>query len=105
MREFLWKAGAGALIAGASLSLAGCGDGAEPAENVMGANALEAETMYEPGNDISAMEAATNDVEAESPPVVGPGTNTIAPTDSEILGETSGGDTGGNVAGDDVSGM
>ncbi len=104
MREFLWKAGAGALIAGASLGLAGCGDNVEPAENVVNANALETE-MYEPGNDVSAMEAVANDVEAESAPVVDPGTNNIAPTDSEVLGETSGGDTGGNSAGDDVSGM
>ena len=87
-----------ATLAGAALLIAGCGGG--DAVNESAANTLDANVMLEqPGNDASAMESVVNAPE----PVVTEPTNET--TDSnETLGETKGGDTGGNVI-ENISGM
>ena len=86
-------------FAGAALLIAGCGGGGD-AVNESAANTLDANVMLEqPGNDASAMESVVNAPE----PVVTEPTNQT--TDSnEVLGETKGGDTGGNVI-ENISGM
>lgn len=98
MRDLLFFAGRTAAIAAAAL-LGACGGdaGDEPA-----VNALDAEmTLDEPANDASAIESAVID------PAPAPAMNRgdAAGNASEVLGETSGGDTGGNSADDDVAGM
>ena len=100
MRTFFTRGGRLALIAGASLLAAGCGGGNEAAaDNNM--TALDANLMLEqPGNDQSAVESAANATE----PVPADLGNTS--TDSNaVLGDTSGGDTGGNTVDSNISGM
>ena len=87
-----------ATIAAGAL-LAACGGDAvdEPA-----VNAIDAETtLDEPGNDASALESAVID------PAPAPATNAggTADNESEAIGETSGGDTGGNSVDGNVAGM
>ena len=87
------------LIAGSALFVAACGGG-DTAANEDAANDLESNLMLdEPGNDASAMESVTNIVE----PL--PTANLGETTDENVLGETSGGDTGGNTVDNDVAGM
>lgn len=87
-----------ALIANAALLVAACGggDGTVAANDGGAADANLA--LDAPGNDASAMESAANAVE-EAPPAENMANAAEAPE-----GETSGGDTGGNVM-DNVAGM
>lgn len=89
-----------AAIAGSALLLAACGDG-EQAANDSAADALDANmTLESTANDASALETA---IPAPEP---APATNMPAANDSEpVLGDTSGGDTGGNTVESNVSGM
>ena len=95
----LSKRGAGwAMVAGAALLAAGCGTG-DDAANRADANALDANLMLEgPGNDASAMESAVN---ATEPVAVNSSEDGNA---SDVLGETRGGDTGGNTIESNASG-
>ena len=89
-----------AAIAGAAALLAACGDReAETANNA--AEALDANlTLEAPANDASALETAVPATEP-APVANSPAGNDSAP----VLGETSGGDTGGNTVESNVSGM
>jgi hypothetical protein len=99
MRDLLTRTGTLALAAGAALMAAACGDGGDSA-NTADANNLDANLLLDqPVNDASAMEAAVNTTD----PVVTDTGN--QGTDSPpVLGNTSGGDTGGNTVGN-VSAM
>lgn len=101
MRDSLVRAARAAMVAGAVLLAAGCGDDGGDAANDAGANMVDANAMLsEPANDASAMEAAVNAVEPA------PVANSGAGNDSTgVLGETSGGDTGGNTVDGNISGM
>ncbi len=84
------------IIAGSALFVAACGGG-ETAVNESAANDMESNLLLDaPGNDASALESVAPIEEA--PPVANLG-------DEEVLGETSGGDTGGNTVDNDVAGM
>jgi len=86
-----------ALIAGATLALAACGSSDKAADN--SANEVDANAMMgEPTNDMSAMEAAGNATEPLPP--VDNGTAT-----GNVLGETEGGDTGGETVETNTPGM
>jgi uncharacterized caspase-like protein len=98
MSELLTFAGRAATIAAAAM-LTACGSdaGEEPALNT-----FETETtLDEPANDASALESAVID------PSPAPVTNAggTAESESEVVGETSGGDTGGNSVDGNVEGM
>lgn len=99
MRDLVSRTAKAALIAGAALAVAACGDGdTAPANTAL--NDLEANMSFEePANDASAMEAAGN--AAETPAE----TSDNATGDDDGLGDTSGGDTGGNTLDSNVSGM
>jgi len=85
-----------AILAGAALALAACSGGDTAANNATG-NELDQNMMLEePANDASAMEAVGNATEA-------PAETTNAAEDT--MGETDGGDTGGNTVDSNVSGM
>jgi len=84
MRQMIIRS---ALIAGAALGLAACGGGEKASDNV--ANDIDMNTSMEPLNDQSAMEAVTNAPE----PMPEPQTNGA----DNVLGDTDGGDTGGEV--------
>lgn len=99
-------------IVPAAIALASCG-GAEEANEA--ASTIDSNVMFERiGNDASALEAAANaaPVLPQSEPTNESGaTDEEAPTqgasdpgDQPVLGETSGGDTGGNTVQGNVSG-
>ena len=91
-----------AMIAGAMLFVAACSDGGDEAVNDAAANAMDSNLMLdEPANDASAMESAVN--ATEPAPVANTGNEGDDSTD--VLGDTSGGDTGGNTVDSNVSGM
>ena len=100
MRHFLTCTGRLAIVAGASLLVAGCGGGGE-ATNGAAVNAMDSNLMIdEPANDADAMESAVN------APELTPVTNAGEGADGNaVLGETDGGDTGGNTVDSNVSGM
>ena len=102
MPDSWMKAARAAAIAGAVLLMPACGDdGGEAANDA--ANMTESNAMLaEPANDASAMEAAVN--ATEPAPVT---TNTGEPGNdsTDVLGETSGGDTGGNTVESNIGGM
>ncbi len=102
MRRTWKKAAKAAMIAGAALALAACGDEGGEANEEAGASTADANAMLAgPGNDASAMESAAN--ATEPAPVANatePGNDTTG-----VLGETSGGDTGGNTVESNVSAM
>ena len=94
------------LVVSAALALAGCGGGETEANNAA-TSQIDSNIMFEQlGNDASALEAAGN--AAPMPPaneeaasdedggVAASGT-TANNSDQPVLGETSGGDTGGNT--------
>ena len=87
-------------LAGAALIVAACGgdDAADEAAN----DSLDSNLMLEqPMNDASAMESAANALEPAPPADTGnQGTDS-----TDVLGNTSGGDTGGNTVESNVSGM
>jgi len=97
MRTFFGK---WAVLTGLALLIPACGDDA-PVANEAAVNAPEGNFMLDsPGNDASAMESVNdatepahlsseNDAAPTEPP---PGENAAA-----VLGESEGGDTGGNV--------
>ena len=86
------------IVLGAALIVAGCGGG-EDATNAADTNTLDANLLLDqPANDASALESAVNATE----PVVTEGNEQGNATD--VLGETSGGDTGGNTVETNVSG-
>ena len=87
-----------ALIAGAAMLVAGCGGGDGATETNAGNEADANAALEAPGNDASALESAANIAE-EAPPADNVSNAAEAP-----LGETSGGDTGGNVM-DNIAGM
>lgn len=100
MRNILGRTGGWTMIASAALLVAGCGGGDE-ATNAADVNALDANAMLDqPGNDASAMETAAN---AAEPAVTDTGNQGADSTD--VLGNTSGGDTGGNTIDSNISGM
>lgn len=88
-----------------ALGLAACGEQAEPVADEAALNTLDADTLYEPGNDVSAMEAASNELGPEAEPAANAEVNAAAETEADVLGDTDGGDTGGNVEESDVTGM
>jgi hypothetical protein len=99
MRNLLTRSGPLALAAGAALLVAGCGGGGD-ATNATDTNTLDANVLLEqPVNDASALESAVNATD----PVV-PDTGNQATDAPAVLGNTSGGDTGGNTVGN-VSAM
>lgn len=85
------------IVAGSALFVASCGGAEAPvAENA--ANELESNLILDaPANDASALESVET-IEAPPPPVANLGAD-------EVLGETTGGDTGGNTVDNDVAGM
>ena len=102
MRRSWKKAAKAAMIAGAALSMAACGDDGGEAANEAGANMIDSNAMLaEPANDASAMESAANATEPA------PVANAAEPGNDAtgVLGETSGGDTGGNTVESNVSAM
>ena len=101
MRTFSIRGSRLALAAGAALLAAGCGGGNEAAAD-NNAGALNANLMVEqPGNDQSAMESAANATEP-MPADLG---NATTDDGNQVLGDTSGGDTGGNTVDSNISGM
>lgn len=86
------------IAAGAVLFVAGCSgtESANTAANDLGSNIV----FEEPANDASAMESAAN--VSTMPPPTG---NLANSADVQPLGETSGGDTGGNTVQSNVTGM
>ena len=102
MRDFRIKAAMAAMIAGASLLAAACGSESDDAANDAGANVADSNAMLvEPANDASAMESAVNATEPAPPANDSGATNETG----GVLGETSGGDTGGNTVDSNVTGM
>ena len=100
MHDHLTRTGRLALIAGAALLASACGGGGD-AQNESAANATDANLMLDqPANDASAMESAVNATEAT--PYTVPGNESDG---NDVLGETEGGDTGGNTIDSNVSGM
>lgn len=101
MRTLFSTAAKTAMIAGTALALAAC-ENRTAAVNEVTANELEANMSFDTlGNDASAMEAAGNAAtDSAGPANSGNGTDAGDP-----LGETSGGDTGGNTVESNVSGM
>lgn len=91
MRQMILRT---ALVAGAALAVSACG-GADKAANT--ANEVDANSAMEPLNDQSALESANNVVE----PLPAPETN----TGDDVLGETDGGDTGGETIETNTPGM
>ena len=91
-----------AAIAGAALLVAACGGDGDEAANEGGANAVDANALMDaPANDASAIESAANASEPVLPADMGnQGTDS-----SDVLGNSSGGDTGGNSVESNVSGM
>jgi hypothetical protein len=89
-----------AIAVGAALWLSACGSG-DRAEDAA-ANTLDDANLLleEPANDQSAIEAAANATDIE--PLTNAGNSADEGT---VLGETSGGDTGGNTVENNVSGM
>jgi hypothetical protein len=87
------------IIAGSALFVAACGGGSETTVNQGAANDLESNMMLDtPGNDASAMESVDN--LAEPMP-----TANLGEAEANVLGETSGGDTGGETVDSNVAGM
>lgn len=98
MRISLNLTGRMAFIAGAALLAASCGGGSEATtENNLSAADVNA-MLEQPGNDQSAMESAAN--MSEPSPAANESTDA-----NGVLGDTSGGDTGGNTVESNVSGM
>jgi hypothetical protein len=94
MRDLLTRNGTLMLAAGTVLLVAACGGGGD-ATNAAEANNLDANLLLDqPVNDASAMESAVN---ATDPVVTESGNQ--ATDSSPVLGNTSGGDTGGNTVG------
>jgi hypothetical protein len=87
---------------GAALALAACGR--DDAETNVVADPLENDMMMDMGNDASAMESLGEDPmnDLPPPPEMPP---PPPPPVNDVLGNTSGGDTGGNVVESNVSGM
>ena len=102
MRDLGIRTSGFAIVLGAGVALAGCG-GNETTTNTADLNNLDANAILEtPANDATAMEAAVNAVE----PVVttNTGEQGNASDAGAVLGETSGGDTGGNTVDSNISG-
>jgi hypothetical protein len=100
MRDILSRTGIAAIAAGLALAVSACGD-SEQATDDAANNMIDANALFdEPANDASAMESVTN-VEEPLPEIeAGNASET-----ENVLGETSGGDTGGNTVDSNVSGM
>ena len=104
-----------AFVVPAAIALASCGGGAEEANEA--ASTVDSNMSFERiGNDASALEAAANaaPVLPQSEPTNeggatddnddAPSQGASEPRDQPVLGETSGGDTGGNTVQGNVSG-
>ena len=92
MRDLLTRSGTLALAAGATLLVTACGDSGDPT-NAAEANNLDANLLLDqPVNDASAMESAVNAIDP-----VATETGNQATDSPPVLGNTSGGDTGGNT--------
>lgn len=102
MPQFFSVARRFAAVAGAALLVTACGGGDDEAADQGGANAADANMMIDaPANDASALESAANAVDP-----MAPAENGSEGTDStNVLGNGSGGDTGGDTAESNVSGM
>ena len=100
MRELGIQTGRLAIVLAAGLALAGCG-GNETTTNAADLNSLDVNAILEtPANDASAMESAVNAVE----PVADTTNTGEASNASDVLGESEGGDTGGNTMDSNTSG-
>lgn len=87
-----------ALVAGVALAVAGCGS--RPAATNTAANAAGiANDLSMPMNDASAIETTAN---ASTTP---PPSNMSNSADTQPIGPTSGGDTGGNTVQSNIAGM
>ena len=105
MRELFTRTGGVVLVAGLALAVAACGGDTETADeaenNLIDSNMI----LDEPANDASAMESVgdvTQPVDVIENETGNDGNDADA---AETLGETSGGDTGGNTVDSNVSGM
>lgn len=99
MRDLLSRTGRLAIATAACLCVAACGSGGEATNNAA-ENAMDGSQMIdEPANDASAMESAVN------APELTPVTNAAEADTNDVLGDTDGGDTGGNTVDSNVSGM
>ena len=102
MRDIPSRSATFAFVAGLALAVAGCGGASEPAEEA-GTNLGDSNMILdEPANDASAMESAA---EVTQPVDVIENSSANESVETEPLGETSGGDTGGNTVDSNVSGM
>ena len=101
MRSLLATTAAWGAAGAAALLVAACGGDADDTENA-GAEPLNAaEMLSTPANDASALESVAGTPEPAAEPVV----NEAAGNEAvPVLGETSGGDTGGNTVESNVSG-
>ena len=86
-------------LIGCALLAAGCSRQQAPTVNITNEVSV-ANDLAMPMNDASAMESAAN--VSTMPP---PATNMTNSADTEPLGQTSGGDTGGNTVQSNVTGM
>lgn len=94
MRDLFTRSGTLLLAAGAALLVAACSDGGDTTNDAE-ANNLDANLLLDqPVNDASAMESAVNATD----PVVTETGNQATDT-PPVLGNSSGGDTGGNTVG------
>jgi hypothetical protein len=102
MRDIPSRSATFAFVAGLALAVAGCSGSSEPAAEA-DANLAESNLILdEPANDASAMESAD---EVTQPVDVFENSTANEAEETEPLGETSGGDTGGNTVDSNVSGM
>lgn len=104
MRDLFSATARMAFVAGAALLVAACGGGTdeEAGANNVAADELDSNLMLEaPANDASALETTMNVPEPE--PTLN--TGTTGTDASDVLGNTSGGDTGGNTVESNVTGM
>jgi len=107
MRHLPARVAAGSMIAGAALLVAACDRGGESAAGNLTDNGIGNElTLEGPGNDASAMEAAAQAAPSEPAPAANAANSSGAGgNETDPLGDTSGGDTGGNTIQSNVSGM
>jgi hypothetical protein len=100
MRDLFSRTGTAVLIAGLALAVAGCGGDTETV-NEPEANLVDNMMLEEPANDASVLESTANLAE----PAPANATDETETDDTNVLGDTSGGDTGGNTVESNVSGM
>ena len=101
MRNILISSARLAMIASAALVVTACGDSGETTNNAAD-ETLDSNMMLDTlGNDASALETVGNASETLPPMETG---NQVS-NSTDVLGNTSGGDTGGNSVDSNVAGM